>query len=300
MRFLLTADVELTWLPENRERSDVAQEVLRTGLPRVLDTCARFDIPATFYFTANLVQLEPACIDLVREAGHEVGCHGLRHNPGDGYDRMSREAQRESLSTARAVLEEHGAGPVQSFRAPEARIGPDTVSALSELGFTSDSSVCPQRFDGPFSHGFRQKIPWLFAPRRPYFLSTRSIAAPGDTKVLEIPISALVFPFIGTTMRVSPSVCRLLRRELFWEARRRPEFPVVFLFHPNECLDDLPGRVAGAVRNQTVADALKSSLKLRNLGVRAVRLLEEILAAAKGAGFEFTTATRMRAEYGRD
>jgi hypothetical protein len=296
MDFLYTCDVELTSIPDNREEARIAEEVLRVGLPRILALCSKRDIPATFYFTANLVETRPECIDLVRAAGHEVGSHGLRHDPVRAYDTMSYGEQLASLVESKRVLERNGSGPVTAFRGPEARINADTVRALGAARFTSDSSVCPQRFDGPLSRGFRRKSLWLLAPRRPYFLSEDSTISPGGSEVLEIPISALVFPFIGTTMRVSPSICRALRRLLFSEARRREGWPVVFLFHPNECLE--PGRrEPGGVGGEPVSDSFRTALKLRNLGAPAVALMDEVLEAARGAGFEFKTASRYRSEF---
>lgn len=298
MKFLFTCDAELTSIPENRESERIADDLLRVGLPRILDACARFDVPATIYFTANLVDLRPQCLDFVRDRGHEVGCHGVRHDPRATYDRMPYQEQLRSLTAATEVLARHGAGAVRAFRAPEARIGPDTVRALAALGFTTDSSVCPQRFDGPFSRGFPRKAQWLVAPRRPYFLSTSSIVAPGETRVLEVPISALLMPFIGTAMRITPGLFRLLRRALFWEARNRPDFPLVFLFHPNECLDyerTGPSPPDGAA----ISDRLRTSMKLRNLGASSIPLVEELFRAARQAGFEFTTASRFRAGFPR-
>jgi len=60
------------------------------------------------------------------------------------------------------------AGKIESFRAPVLRLNGDTVKALEENGFTSDSSICSQRFDGPFTFGSKKKLKWLFAPRKPY------------------------------------------------------------------------------------------------------------------------------------
>lgn len=299
MDFLFTCDVELTSIPENRESASVADELFRTGLPRVLKVCSALEAPTTFYFTANLAELRPELLDMVRAQGHEIGCHGLNHQPGAGYDTLAFDEQLRSLKQARTILAGLGAGPIRSFRAPEARINGDTVRALEGLGFTSDSSVCPQRFDGPLSRGFRQKLKWLIAPRQPYFMSTDRVIAPGSSEVLEIPISAILVPFIGSAMRVSPALTRILRRALFGEARRHPEHPVVFLFHPNECIENALPANGPAVGGAVVSDRLRTSLKLRNLGLPAIELVTEVLVAAREAGFDFTTATRFRSHFGR-
>ncbi len=100
-------------------------------------------------------------------------------------------------------------------------------------------------------------------------------------------------------MRISPTLTRGLRHALFAEARRNPNHPVVFLFHPNECLDYNPPREDSSMSGALLADRFRTSLKLRNLGLSASRLAEELLAAAEAAGFEFTTASRFRTEFMR-
>ena len=52
------------------------------------------------------------------------------------------------------------------------RINEDTVRALEEAGFKTDSSVSSQRFDGPFTFGAKRKLKWLYAPGKPYMIST--------------------------------------------------------------------------------------------------------------------------------
>src|SRR3989304_908705 len=109
MRFLFTCDAELTSVPDNEERNAIGDELLRVGLPRILDLCARFDIVGTFYFTANLVALRPECLALVRQPGHEIGCHGLRHDPSVSFDRLGYEEQVRSIAAARDILRRPGA-----------------------------------------------------------------------------------------------------------------------------------------------------------------------------------------------
>ena len=43
-------------------------------------------------------------------------------------------------------------------------------------------------------------------------LSYESVVGQGGSGVLEVPISALVSPFIGTVMRVSPFILKMLRK----------------------------------------------------------------------------------------
>jgi peptidoglycan/xylan/chitin deacetylase (PgdA/CDA1 family) len=298
----MTNDVELTSIPLNREEISIADEVFRIGLPRLLDLYSKHDVNATFYFTGNIVEIRPGLLDMVKERGHEIGCHGYNHDTMQAFDVLSYEKQVECLEKTKNIIENESNCIVKSFRAPEARINEDTIRALEKCGFTSDSSVASQRFDGPFSYGFRKKIFWLYAPRMPYHPSFTSTTQVGESKILEIPISALIFPFIGTTMRITPLLTRMLRRILFTEARFTNK-PIVFLTHPNECLDIYEFSEAERRNQMTknrnfLVDDVKSKIKLRNIGIHSVELIEEIIKSAKLEGFEFITASSYCEKYG--
>jgi len=292
MHFLMTNDVESFSIPLNRYDAETAEKVYEVGLPRLLDLYARHDIKCTFYFTGTMCELVPDSIDLVKAHGHEIGCHSYSHAQDKALDVLSYEEQLNELKKAKRIIESI-AGKIESFRAPALRLNGDTVKALEETGFTSDSSVCSQRFDGPFTFGSKRKLKWLFAPRKPYFLSYESITRKGDSKILEIPISALLFSFSGTVMRRSPLITKILQKYLFFEAKQN-EKPVVFLFHPNECLD-FNGKAISTRRSANFfehlfADVIRQKLKLKNLGMKSLKLLDGFLASAKEYGFEFVSA----------
>jgi len=206
----MTNDVECHSIALNRIEPKVADEIHEVGLPMLLNLLSKYDVVSTFYFTGKFVDLKPEAVDLVKEHGHEIGCHGYDHSPDRAFDLLTYEQQVEELKKAKNAIEPV-AGKIQSFRAPALRINGHTVKALEEMGFTTDSSVCPQRFDGPFTFGSRKKLKWLFANRKPYNLSYDSPFKRGSSKILEIPISAFIAPFIGTTMRVSPMSARILQ-----------------------------------------------------------------------------------------
>jgi peptidoglycan/xylan/chitin deacetylase (PgdA/CDA1 family) len=299
MYFLLTNDVELTSLSLNRCDPTVADEVYEVGLPRLLDLYSKYDVESTFYFTGRFAELKPEAVDLVKDYGHEIGCHGYTHEPSEGFDVLPYSTQLNHLKKAKDIIEEI-AGRIEAFRAPELRINRHTVKALEEADFKTDSSISPQRFDGPMSFGMKEKMKWMFAPRQPYYLSYESPFDEGDSKVLEVPISAILFPYIGTTMRASPMITRAIQKYLFYEAKKTNK-PIVFLFHPNECLDMTTKFETTRQSNNPISyvfgDVIRQRLKMRNLGKYSIRLLDEIINEAKQEGFEFLTVKEYRKNY---
>ena len=287
----MTVDVESFSIPLNRLDPETAKEVYNVGLPRLLDVYSKHDINCTFYFTGELAELVPEAVELVKEHGHDIGCHGYGHFHDYAFDVMSFEEQVTELKNAKAVIE-YISERIYEFRAPALRINESTIKALEETGFKTDSSIASQRFDGPFTFGSKRKLKWLIAPRSSYHPSNYSIARKGGSKILEIPISSLLFSYIGTTMRVSPSILKILEKILFAEASITSK-PIVFLFHPNECLDNkadvIPVRRANNVIEYVFADVIRHKLKTRNLGVNAAVFLDNVIKRAKDKGFEFVT-----------
>ncbi|MDY6865408.1 MAG: polysaccharide deacetylase family protein [Halobacteriota archaeon] len=292
----MTNDVESFSISLNRCDMDTAQEVYKVGLPRLLEVLSKHDIQSTFYFTGKMAEILPESLELVKEHGHEIGCHGYDHSPDKAFDLLSYEEQIYELQEAKKAIEPI-AGTITSFRAPALRTNKFTVKALEDSGFSTDSSVAPQRFDGPLTFGSKKKLRWILAPRKPFFSSYDSLTKKGDSNILELPISAMMLPFIGTTMRVSPTVTRLLKRYLYMESKMTDK-PIVFLFHPNECLD-AGSKIITTKRTDNpieylFADLIRQRLKLKNLGKKSIKLLDEILESAENYGFQFISSREYR------
>ena len=289
MYFLLTNDVEEQSISLNKLDDETALTVYRKGLPQLLDLYSKYDIEGTFYFTGTFAEKIPEAIELVIDCGHEIGCHGHSHEVNRAFEVLRYGEQVDDLIKAKKAIGAV-AGRIDAFRAPALRINEYTAKALEETGFKTDSSVASQRFDGPLSFGAKNKLKWLFAPRLPYYLSYKSPYRKGDSSILEVPVSAWLLGYTGTTMRVSPQLNRYLEKILFLEARKR-EKPIVFLFHPTEVLE-VNGKIdtkrrANGVMSYFFGDILRQKIKLKNLGRNALMLLEEILKEGKKKGFEF-------------
>ena len=101
-------------------------------------------------------------------------------------------------------------------------------------------------------------------------------------------------------MRIAPTLIKILQKLLFLESKRTDK-PVVFLFHPNECLDVgtevITTRRAKNTLEYVFADLLRQRMKLKNLGMAALRLLDNLLKHAKNQGFNFISISEYRKSY---
>ena len=51
----------------------------KPGTEMILRVLKKNNITATFFFTADAAQKNPEVVEMVRDAGHEIGCHTLFH-----------------------------------------------------------------------------------------------------------------------------------------------------------------------------------------------------------------------------
>ena len=294
---LITNDVETTSILNHKLRDKTGEYVLNQGMPRLLDLYEKYGVKATFFYTGHIAQLYPDVVRMAHERGHEVGSHGLTHEVSKAFDVLSPEEQLSHLKQSKQILEDIIGEEVVSFRAPAARVDKKFPLTLKEAGFKVDSSVSSQRLDMMFSFGALKKLHWLTAPRKAYFTRTDNIFRGGDSEVLEAPISAMGFPYIGTFMRIAPGVNRLTRRMLFWETVCNGR-QFVFLTHPNEFIDEdreTNGieRRAGNYISYLLGDVLRHKLKVKNLGEKALPIYERELSFFKDKKFQFLTCKEL-------
>lgn len=122
------------------------------GLPRLLALLGEEIVPATFFSTGLVAERYPDVIISIRDAGHELGCHGYTHRR---FDRMTpREAERE-LTRARAVLERFDPA-IRSFRAPNLQLPPRYLGLVRACGFQVDSSLAA--YKPPFAASPRCEV----------------------------------------------------------------------------------------------------------------------------------------------
>lgn len=106
------------------------------GMPLLLGMLAEERITATFFTTGEVARRYPGVVRRLVEAGHELGCHGMSHQP---FDRMSRADARSEITESAAILREFA--PVTSFRAPYLRFPVEFLDLLVDAGMLVDSST---------------------------------------------------------------------------------------------------------------------------------------------------------------
>lgn len=290
---LITNDVETTSILNHKLRDKTGEYVLNQGMPRLLDLYDKYGVKATFFYTGHVAQLFPDVVRMAHERGHEVGSHGLTHEVSKAFDVLSPEEQLSHLKQSKQILEDIIGEEVVSFRAPAARVDKKFPLIMKEAGFKVDSSVSSQRLDMMFSFGALKKLNWLTAPRHAYFAQDENIFRKGESEVLEVPISAMGFPYIGTFMRIAPGLNRFTRQMLYWETLCNGR-QFVFLTHPNEFIDEdqetteIERRGSNYI-SYLLGDVIRHKLKVKNLGEKALPIYERELAFFQRKDFEFVT-----------
>lgn len=287
----LTNDVETTSIVNGGLRDDTGIKVWKEGLPALLDLYEEYDVKATFFYIANFAKACPDIVRMVQAKGHEIACHGLTHRHDLAFDSMSFEQQLDHLRTAKAILEDISGEEVASFRSPALRVNQDTPKALIEAGFKFDSSVAPQRLDMFMSLGSKGKLQWLGAPREPYSTRFDNLARKGDSPIVEVPVSSFALPYIGTLLRISPSLTALTRDLLYWETKGTGK-GINFLIHPNELITEQNLRLKTERRARSyvgylLSDLLRRKMKQRNLGERARQLFRREIEFWKEKQYQF-------------
>ena len=120
--------------------------------------------------------------------------------------------------------------------------------------------------------------------------------------MVEVPLSALFLPYVGTTMRIFPRVTSLQRFAIHLESSINGK-PVVFDIHPNEFIDESNEKRVVNKRSKNplqflLQDLIRSQLKIKNVGPKAIPLYKKEIAFYKNRGYKFTTVRQYCEEKG--
>jgi polysaccharide deacetylase family protein (PEP-CTERM system associated) len=216
---------------------------------KLLDILAEARTEATFFVLGWVARRQPALVQCIVAAGHELASHGSDHIR---VDCQSPEAFRADVRSSKRILEDLGGVPVRGYRAPTFSISRNTRWAhaiLAEEGYQYSSSVYPIKHD---LYGTPD------APRTAFSPVSGVIEVPLTTvSVLgaDVPASG------GGFFRLFPYP---LSRWLLGQARHANNGPAVFYLHPWEIDPEQP--------RHRRAPVLSRSRHYLNLGRTEARL----------------------------
>ncbi|MBR0139436.1 MAG: polysaccharide deacetylase [Firmicutes bacterium] len=160
----------------------IGQNGMNYYLPRLLDVLDRYGIKASFFIPADVARRYPDKVKEVAARGHEIGCHGDKH---ENLALLSPEEQEKVLKCAKETLKDiTGYDPV-GFRMPEGEITAETLKIVKKLGFKYSSSLADS------------DIPYIFE-------EADLLELPVDWATFDLPYFAFVFD-PSVQHRITPS-----------------------------------------------------------------------------------------------
>lgn len=199
---------------------------------RVLKLFEKWNIKATFFVVADIVNHYPGLVEKISEDGHEIACHGLEHACKIDHTTkkplIDKEEFERRTKEAKIILENVSGQKITGYRAPNALIAGWMLDSLERIGFQYDSSVCVNSFYNESDSDLGGVGTF------PYF-PTEGGLVPGNKKrdIIEVPWAYLSFlgfkvPVSGGPMlRFLPS--GLLKKGLIQSMNKGP---AVMYFHP--------------------------------------------------------------------
>lgn len=121
---------------------DAIPRRVAVGTRTILALLAERGIRATFFVLGWIGEREPALVEEIAAAGHEIACHGYGHvlptvlTPSELADDLAR---------ARAVLQRLWGRAVAGYRAPSFALDAERLAIVARAGFAYDSSHHPFR-----------------------------------------------------------------------------------------------------------------------------------------------------------
>ncbi len=199
--FVLTIDVEIDAGKKWRTSNPASYEGVYTGIPRLQAVCKAFEVKPV-YLISPAVMVDPRSVEVLNSIGAqhcELGAHlhgeYIGPNPKfpgpdfGGCDPAEMQCQYEpalefsKLQTLTdRFIELFGQRPL-SFRAGRFGARGWTIHCLQQLGYTHDTSVTPFRNWRGIADFSRP------GGLSPYYASTEDICQPGNSSVIEVPVS---------------------------------------------------------------------------------------------------------------
>jgi peptidoglycan/xylan/chitin deacetylase (PgdA/CDA1 family) len=156
--FCFDLDAETLWISRNEEnlRRPVTLSQgtfgLKVGTPHILDLLAEYEIRATFFVPAWVVERNEDLIKRIADEGHEIGHHGYRHEWPDMSDPSKEE---EILVKGIEIIEKTIGERPYGYRSPAGEYTTSTLSLLKKHDFVYSSTMMDDIF--PYKHQINDK-----------------------------------------------------------------------------------------------------------------------------------------------
>lgn len=141
----LTIEVEERWHATSAKSEENPR--CEAAVDRLLELLAAAGARATFFVLGAAAERQPEVVRLIRDGGHELGCHGHAHQAVGG---RTPEEFRADVRQGRETLQDLAGAAVDAYRAPDFSVTPAcrwALDVLTEEGFVFDSSIDPARHD---------------------------------------------------------------------------------------------------------------------------------------------------------
>lgn len=262
--FVLTIDVEIDAGKKWRTSNPASYDGVYAGIPRLQAVCDRFGVRPV-YLISPAVMVDARSVEVLNSLGSdrcELGAHlhGEYIEPGakfsgpdfSGNDPSEMQCQYDEtleLGKLTTLTEQFtalfGHRPA-SFRAGRFGARGWTIDCLQQLGYTHDSSVTPFRNWHDIADFSRP------GSLTPYYASTDDICQPGDSTVLEVPVSITPeLQWLRPTPRFSDF--EQCRRVIDWYEQHTSPTVLCCMFHNVELV---PGKSPYCASQQDCDDML--------------------------------------------
>jgi peptidoglycan-N-acetylglucosamine deacetylase len=148
---------------------------VQAGVHRILDTLARYGVKATFFIPAFDAERDPALMEQIVSAGHEVAGRGYAY---EDFSELSLADQEAALEQSENLFQSVFGSKPLGWRAPDLMMTSDTRKLLLKRGYLYDSSYCdddvPYLVSGDNGATMVELPHFPQASDRPYYTVRRS------------------------------------------------------------------------------------------------------------------------------
>ena len=137
-------DAETLWISRNEENLKrpvtLSQGTFggKVAVPRILDLLQKYDIKATFFIPAWVIEKYKGLTKEISSEGHEIAHHGYRHEWPDMTDPKKEE---DLLLRSMDIIEKAVGQRPFGYRSPAGEYTPSSLSLLNKHGFTYSSTM---------------------------------------------------------------------------------------------------------------------------------------------------------------